>query len=262
MDLSEVVARFQFAFQKSLGLWLTSWVLRHSAGWDYKLGGTATLFRWGTVLVAYLLAAALPGPPSGWCPAPRGRPREAGGKRRRADSTYQSGYRRGWPPPRVMKRGTGSFGECPCADRSLTYFRWRHCPNAGTVRHCARTAIATPSGLAAFHTENLPAIAGHRWIRQFNQRDKALAVLFIACASSTTTVGLQSPASPFMIRLGTPVFRPRQNSSALVPNTCNRGVHGPRQRLSSTSTNTTRDSVELMTLCAVPATPRYGDTGS
>jgi hypothetical protein len=62
MDLSEVVARFQFAFQKSLGLWLTSWVLRHSAGWDYKLGGTATLFRWGTVLVAYLLAAALPGP--------------------------------------------------------------------------------------------------------------------------------------------------------------------------------------------------------
>jgi len=35
-----------------------------------------------------------------------------------------------------------------------------------------------------------------------------------------------------------------------------------RQRFSSISTNTTRDSVALMTLCAVPAIPLYGDANS
>jgi|ERR1035438_8826128 hypothetical protein len=63
MEVQTLVSHVSFAFQKSLGLWLSLWAIRYKAAWDYNMSDTAKAVRWGVVGIGYALAAALPGPP-------------------------------------------------------------------------------------------------------------------------------------------------------------------------------------------------------
>jgi hypothetical protein len=62
MNLQSLVSHVGFLIEKSVGIWFAIWALRHRAGWDYKLNGTARAVRWSVVGVGYSLAASLPGP--------------------------------------------------------------------------------------------------------------------------------------------------------------------------------------------------------
>ena|ERR1019366_3143250 len=60
--MHQTIAHVSWMFQKSLGIWLSLWAIRYKAQWDYKLSATARALRWIVVLIAYSLAASLPGP--------------------------------------------------------------------------------------------------------------------------------------------------------------------------------------------------------
>jgi hypothetical protein len=63
-QIQGLLPRFNFLWQKSLGIWLSVWAIRYKADWDYKLSDTAKAVRWGVVGIGYVLAASLPGPGS------------------------------------------------------------------------------------------------------------------------------------------------------------------------------------------------------
>jgi hypothetical protein len=57
-----VISRVSFFWLKSLGPWLSVWVIRYKADCDYRLSPTAKGVRWLVVAIGYVLAASLPGP--------------------------------------------------------------------------------------------------------------------------------------------------------------------------------------------------------
>ena len=60
--MHQTIAHMSWMFEKSLGIWLSVWVIRYNAQWDYKLSATARALRWAVVLTGYWLAASVPGP--------------------------------------------------------------------------------------------------------------------------------------------------------------------------------------------------------
>ena len=54
-----------YVLQRSVGLWLSVWAIRYTAGIDYKLSAQAKAVRWIVVLTTFA-ATALPGASLGW----------------------------------------------------------------------------------------------------------------------------------------------------------------------------------------------------
>lgn len=65
MDILNPFLQVSYALEKSLGLWLTFWTIRFSAGIDYKLSARGKAVRWGVVVV-YFALTSLPGAGRGW----------------------------------------------------------------------------------------------------------------------------------------------------------------------------------------------------
>jgi hypothetical protein len=55
MDL--LFSRLIFLLEKSLGIWIVVWAIRHKFEWDYKLSITAMTVRWTVVTFCYVLLA-------------------------------------------------------------------------------------------------------------------------------------------------------------------------------------------------------------
>ncbi len=62
MDLQAAVSQAGYFLERSAGIWFSSWAIRRRWGRNYRLSNVAEAVRWTVVLVAYLLAAALPLP--------------------------------------------------------------------------------------------------------------------------------------------------------------------------------------------------------
>ncbi len=60
MSLRSVFSEAGYLMEKSLGIWLACWAIRHKAKWDYRLSSTAGLTRWGFVGAGYILAVTMP----------------------------------------------------------------------------------------------------------------------------------------------------------------------------------------------------------
>ena len=66
MDVWNLISQhISYAFQKSLGIWLSLWVIRYKAGIDYKLSGQARAVRWAIVVTCFALTS-VPGESFGW----------------------------------------------------------------------------------------------------------------------------------------------------------------------------------------------------
>jgi len=65
MDLPNPFPQFSYALQKSLGLWLSIWAVRFSAGVDYKLSVRGRTIRWLVVVLCFSLTS-MPGAGLGW----------------------------------------------------------------------------------------------------------------------------------------------------------------------------------------------------
>ncbi len=60
MSLQSVFSEAGYLMEKSLGIWLACWAIRHKAKWDYRLSSAAGLTRWGFVGAGYILALTMP----------------------------------------------------------------------------------------------------------------------------------------------------------------------------------------------------------
>jgi hypothetical protein len=65
MGILNPFPQVSYALEKSLGLWLSMWAIRYSAGVDYKLNAKARAIRWMLVVSCFALTS-LPGANMGW----------------------------------------------------------------------------------------------------------------------------------------------------------------------------------------------------
>jgi hypothetical protein len=65
MDILNPFPQVSYALQKSVGLWLSVWAVRFSAGIDYKLSAQGKTIRWAVVVICFALTS-VPGASLGW----------------------------------------------------------------------------------------------------------------------------------------------------------------------------------------------------
>jgi hypothetical protein len=65
MDILNPFPQVSYALEKSLGLWLSVWAIRFSAGIDYKLSARGKAIRWVVVVICFALTS-VPGANVGW----------------------------------------------------------------------------------------------------------------------------------------------------------------------------------------------------
>jgi hypothetical protein len=65
MDILNPFPQVSYALQKSVGLWLSIWAVRFSAGIDYTLSAQGKTIRWTVVVICFALTS-VPGASLGW----------------------------------------------------------------------------------------------------------------------------------------------------------------------------------------------------
>ncbi len=65
MIIPNPLPQISYALEKSIGLWITFWAIRHKAGVDYKLSGRMQALRWA-MTIGFFALTSLPGAALGW----------------------------------------------------------------------------------------------------------------------------------------------------------------------------------------------------